>query len=120
MASISSLLKQRANIKGKNDSYLFLEFKPTGDLDEYFKTKRCGRVDLAILNPATVPDSMEDRDPRTHFKTITVPGSGIRMTSSINKTVPSVDPLIGYRFGCKNDRKNDHERCHERDYDSSL
>ena len=107
-------------MKGKNDSYLFLEFKPTGDLDEYFKTKRCGRMDLAILNPAAVPDSMEDRDPRTHFKTITVPGSGTLMSSSINMTVPSVDPLIGYRFGCKNDRKNDHERYHERDHNSSL
>ena len=88
-------------MKGKNDSYLFLEFKgvppifdlilkthfllkPTGDSDEYFKTKRCGRVDLAILNPAAMPESMQDRAPRTHLKTIRVPDPETLMSSSIN------------------------------------
>ena len=58
--------------------------KPTGDSDEYFNTKRCGRVDLAILNPAAMPESMQDRAPRTHFKTIRVPDPGTLMSSSIN------------------------------------
>ena len=43
LASVSSLLKHRANLK-----------------DEYFKTKKCGRVDLKILAPAMIPDSMQD------------------------------------------------------------
>ena len=42
LASVSSLLKHRANFK-----------------DEYFKTKKCGRVDLTILAPSMIPDSMQ-------------------------------------------------------------
>ena len=57
--------------------------KPTGS-DEYFNTKRCGRVDLAILNPDAIPESMKDRAPRTHLKTIRVPDPGALMSSSIN------------------------------------
>ena len=72
-------------------------------------------MDLAILDPATMPDSMKDRASRTDFRTQTV-----HLPRRMNWKVPSVDPVIGYRFGCKNDRKNDHERYHERDYDSPL
>ena len=30
-------------------------------LDEYFATKKCGRVDLRIISPHTMPDSMQER-----------------------------------------------------------
>ena len=40
-------------------------------LDEYFATKKCGRVDLRIISPHTMPDSMQERAPRTLFQEIT-------------------------------------------------
>jgi len=50
LASLSSLLKHRANMK-----------------DEYFTTKKCGRVDLKIMSPNSMPDSMQDRALRTNL-----------------------------------------------------
>ena len=76
-------------------------------------------MDLAILDPATMPDLMKERAPRTTFTVISGHEPSLIPRRIIGRFRPWI-PLIGYRFGYKNDRQNDHERYHERDYDSSL